>query len=134
MADLLEGTVMQNKPEDLARACYLAYVNKDRAAIEALLAEDFHFTSPLDNRLNRATYLKRCWPNSEHLTDFQFIDVIRHGDHVFVVYEATEGHERRFRNTERLTIHANKIVEAEVYFGWSIPHRAPEGGFVDPRS
>jgi hypothetical protein len=42
---------MRNGPVDVARASYLAYVSKDRAAIEALIADDFHFTSPLDNRL-----------------------------------------------------------------------------------
>ena len=48
----------------LARACYEAYVTKDRSAIEPLIAPDFHFTSPLDHRINRVTYFKRCWPNS----------------------------------------------------------------------
>ena len=38
----------------IARA-YAAHVTKDRAAIEELIAEDFHFTSPLDNRLDRET-------------------------------------------------------------------------------
>ena len=47
----------------IARANYEAYVTKDRSAIEPLIAEDFHFTSPLDNRINRATYFERCWPN-----------------------------------------------------------------------
>src|SRR6185295_14695159 len=46
----------------IARAAYEAYVTKDRAAIEALIADDFHFTSPLDNRLDRETYFRRCWP------------------------------------------------------------------------
>jgi hypothetical protein len=49
---------------EIARASYEAYVAKDRAAIEALIAEDFHFTSPLDNRIDRTTYFARCWPNS----------------------------------------------------------------------
>ncbi len=35
---------------------YDAYVRKDRTAIEALIAADFHFTGPLDNRLDRSTY------------------------------------------------------------------------------
>ena len=35
----------------IARASYEAWARKDRAAIEARLAEDFHFTSPLDHRL-----------------------------------------------------------------------------------
>jgi len=56
---------MRNSPVEVTRASYLAYVSKDRAAIEALIADDFHFTSPLDNRLDRATYFERCWPNSQ---------------------------------------------------------------------
>ena len=59
-----------NKAGDIvaiARAAYEAYVSKDRAAIEALIAPDFHFTSPLDNRIDRATYFARCWPNSEKM-------------------------------------------------------------------
>jgi len=60
----METTYMQQDPADIARASYLAYVHKDRAAIEALIGEDFHFTSPLDNHLDRSTYFTRCWPNS----------------------------------------------------------------------
>lgn len=54
-------------PLAVARACLQAYVRKDRAAIEALLADDFHFTSPMDNALDRQTYFAICWPNSEVL-------------------------------------------------------------------
>ena len=49
----------------VARAAYEAYAAKDRAAIEALIADGFHFTSPLDNRIDRATYFARCWPNAK---------------------------------------------------------------------
>lgn len=116
---------------EIARACYEAYVAKDRAAIDALIAENFHFTSPIDNRLDRATYFTRCWPNSQKITGFDFIHIVPKGDQVFVTYEGhgTGGH--RFRNTEILTVRKGQIVEAEVYFGWSIPHKAPEGGFID---
>jgi ketosteroid isomerase-like protein len=115
----------------IARACYEAYVAKDRAAIEALLAENFHFTSPIDNRLDRATYLARCWPNSQRTAGFDLIHLLPEGDKVFVTYEgrSTGGH--RFRNTEIVTVRGNQIVEVEVYFGWSIPHDAPAGGFID---
>lgn len=122
---------MLEDPENIARASYLAYVSKDRAAIEALVDEGFHFTSPLDNRIDRATYFARCWPNSETTTGFEFIHVVANGERVFVTYEgsSTRG---RFRNTELLTIRNGKIVDVEVFFGWSIPHEVPEGGFVDP--
>lgn len=72
---------------DMARRCYHAYLDKDRAAIEALIAEDFHFSSPLDNRIDRKTYFERCWPSSETISDFRFIRLVEHGHQVFVTYE-----------------------------------------------
>src|SRR5258708_5456704 len=106
----------------IARACYTAYVTKDRSAIEPLIADDFHFTSPLDNRINRATYFERCWPNSERTEGFHFIQLLADGDRVFVTYEAQVKGGRGFRNTEILTFRDAQIIEAEVYFGWSVPH------------
>jgi ketosteroid isomerase-like protein len=122
---------MRSDPVTVARASYEAYVRKDRAAIEALIARDFHFTSPLDNHIDRATYFARCWPNSERISGFEFVRLVSHGDEVFVTYEGstTDGH--RFRNTEVLTIRQRQIVNVEVYFGWSLPHKAPTGGFVN---
>ena len=114
-----------------ARAAYEAYVAKDRVAIEKLIAPDFHFTSPLDNRIDRATYFARCWPNSERIKGFDFIDLVPDRDRVFVIYEGRSANERGFRNTEVVTVRKNQIVDVQVYFGWSIPHGAPAGGFID---
>ena len=113
----------------IARACYEAYISKDRPAIEALIADDFHFTSPLDNRLDRVTYFERCWPNSLRTEGFDFIHLVPHGDRVFVTYEARVAG-GAFRNTEIITLRAGRIVDVEVYFGWSIPHEAKPGGFI----
>src|SRR5688572_4410299 len=115
----------------IARAAYEAYVTKDRAALEAILADDFQFTSPLDNRLDRETYFRRCWPNSKTIAGFDFVNLVADDDRVFVTYEGRNTNGHRFRNTEILTIRDEQIVEVEVYFGWSLPHRAPQGGFVD---
>jgi ketosteroid isomerase-like protein len=115
----------------IARAAYEAYVAKNRAAIEKLIAADFHFTSPLDNRIDRATYFARCWPNSERIDGFNFINLVRDGDRVFVTYEGHTRNGERFRNTEIVTVRDGQIVKFEVYFGWSIPHKAKPGGFVE---
>ena len=125
----VENTTAKNVA--IARAAYEAYVTKDRAALDRLIAEDFHFTSPLDNRLDRETYFRRCWPNSEVIEGFEFIHLVTDGDRVFVTYEGRNTNGRRFRNTEILTIRDQHIVDAEVYFGWSLPHKAPQGGFVN---
>ncbi len=121
---------MTDDPRAVARASYEAYAKKDRAAIEALIADDFHFTSPLDNRIDRKTYFDRCWPNSEGIDGFEFIHVVPDGDKVFVTYEGRAVGGRLFRNTEILTVRNGQIVEAEVYFGWNIPHAAAAGGFL----
>lgn len=116
-------------PIDIARASYEAYVTKDRATIEALIADDFHFTSPIDNKIDRKTYFERCWPASENAKHFEFIYLVQDRDRVFVTYEA-DFTQKKFRNTEILTIRDGKIVKAEVYFGWDMPHRAKPGEFV----
>lgn len=124
-------TSSHTDPIALVKACYAAYVSKDRAAIEALLADDFHFTSPLDNRLDRAAYFARCWPNSENTEGFDYVHLVQDGPRVFITYEGRVKGGHRFRNTEILTTRDGKIAEAEVYFGWSLPHETKAGGFVD---
>src|ERR1700752_125117 len=113
--------------EELVRSCYAAYVNKDRAAIESLLSDDFHFTSPLDNRLDRAAYFKVRWPNSDQLEGFEIESVLVAGDRASATYNARSKGNKRFRNTEVFTVRDGKIAEVEVYFGWSLPHPAPPG-------
>jgi hypothetical protein len=115
----------------IARAAYEAYATKDRGAIERLIAPDFHFTSPLDNRIDRATYFSRCWPNSEWIDGFEFRNLVADGNRVFVTYEGRKTGGDRFRNMEILTLQNDQIVDVEVYFGWSIPHKAKPGGFTN---
>ena len=114
----------------IARSAYESYVKKDRRTIEKLIADDFHFTSPIDNRLDRATYFARCWPNSEWIDGFEFKNLVADGDRVFVTYEGRKATGEKFRNIEIVTVRNGQIVEVEVYFGWSIPHEAKAGGFV----
>jgi ketosteroid isomerase-like protein len=52
-------------PSELIRKYFSAYENKDRKAVESLLSNDFVFTAPYDNRIDRETYFKRCWPYGE---------------------------------------------------------------------
>lgn len=115
----------------IVRGAYDAYVTKDRAAIERLLAPDFHFTSPVDNRIDRETYFARCWPNSAQIADFKFINLVVDRDRMFVTYEGHRANGQVFRNTEIVTLREKQIIEVEVYFGWSIPHEAQPGGFLE---
>jgi len=61
---------------------------KDRPAIERLLDDTYQFTSPIDNALDRESYLRVCWPNSAMMTRFDRIHEAEDGTHAFIVYEA----------------------------------------------
>jgi ketosteroid isomerase-like protein len=126
-----ETSVGDRDSAEIVKRSYRAYVDKDRSAMERLIAEEFHFTSPLDNRIDRKTYFERCWPNSRWIDGFDFIAVVPSNDRVCVTYVGYSEGGRSFRNTEVLTVRNGKIVEAEVYFGWNVPHPAPYGGFVE---
>jgi ketosteroid isomerase-like protein len=103
-----------------ARAIYEAFATGDRDAVEALLADDFTFSSPPDPLLDRAGFFERCWPNSANLAAFDFVRLVESGDEVVVTYEATRVDGTRFRNTEVLTLTGERIRRAEVYFGWEL--------------
>jgi ketosteroid isomerase-like protein len=122
---------MTASPLTVARACYEPYVAKDRAAIEALIAEDYHFTSPIDNALDRKTYFELCWPNSKALTGFDHIYQNEDGNRAFIVYEAHTESGKTFRNSEVHTVRNGKLVATEVYFGWDLPHNVPKGKHIE---
>ena len=109
------------KPVETAKALFRAFVEKDRGAAAQIIADDFHFTSPLDNKIDRATYFSICWPNCRNITEFDFKHLVEDGERVFATYEAGSLTGHRFRNTEILTVKDGKVTAVEVYFGWSVP-------------
>lgn len=118
------------KTSDLSRACLRAFVDKSRAAAEALIAPDFRFTSPLDNGLDRAGYFAHCWPGSAAMRAAEVIEAVDDGDRAFVVYEVVT-ELKRFRNCELHRARDGRLVAVEVFFGWELPHPAPAGGFIE---
>lgn len=48
-------------------ALFEAFLEQDRDAAEKLLGDEFTFTSPYDDRIDKATYFERCWPNRGHI-------------------------------------------------------------------
>lgn len=116
---------------EIVRACFVAYEDKDRRAIEELLSKDFVFSSPLDNKIDRQTYLDRCWPISKNVHDFKLVNLVASGSQVFVTYNSTLDTGDSFRNTEIFEVADGKIKSVEVYFGWDFPHKAVAGGFLE---
>lgn len=105
---------------EIARDTYTAYASADRSLVERHLAPEFRFYSPADIGIDLATYWDRCWPNAGLISSFRFERMIESGDEVVVTYEATRTDGTQFRNMEVLTFQAEKIIRAEVYFGWEL--------------
>ncbi len=106
-------------PATLVRQTFDAYRARDRAAIERLIANDFRFTSPYDDAIDRATYFERCWPNAERIREFTLERVVVDGDTAFVTYLARTVDGVEFRNTEFHRCRGGQVVGVDVYFGAS---------------
>lgn len=103
--------------EDLARRFYGAYVIHDRDVLEDMLADDFQFTSPYDDAIDRDTYFQRCWPTNEQINAVTFKHIVVDGDDAYVTYVLEMKDDRRVENTELLRFAGGKVSRIDVYFG-----------------
>ena len=110
---------MSKDRKQIVRNLFTAYLNGDRKAVEDTFAEDFRFTSPYDDRIDKAEYFKRCWPGNVRIRTNEIEKLCEDGDDVFVLYRCTVKDGTEFRNTERHTFAGERIKSIEVYFGAS---------------
>ncbi len=101
----------------LVRRYFSAYETQDRQVLEDMLDERFTFSSPLDDRINRAAYFARCWPNSRTLRRITVEKIFEQGGEAFIRYEAESTTGKKFRNTEWFRFENGKLMEVQVYFG-----------------
>ncbi|HEY4161668.1 MAG TPA: nuclear transport factor 2 family protein [Dongiaceae bacterium] len=102
---------------DTIRKCFTAYATQDRDLIESLIAEKFSFSSPRDDRIDRAEYFRRCWPNSDKFRSITVEKIVGEGDEAFVQYVGETVDGKRFRKVERHRVKDGRLVEVDVYFG-----------------
>jgi ketosteroid isomerase-like protein len=102
---------------DIIRALFKAYRANDRASVEKFFTEDFRFTSPYDDAIDKATYFARCWGVSDWIERQQLEKIFVEGDEAFVTYEVVTKQGKRFRNTEFFRFDGERIKGIDVYFG-----------------
>ena len=105
---------------EVVRALADAFRATDRQAAEQLVAPTFHFTSPQDDHLDRATWFEVCFPTSGHFVSHETLQVIEEGDLVFTRYEYELADGTRYRNMEASRVVDGQVVEVEVYFGGAV--------------
>ncbi|WP_040979391.1 nuclear transport factor 2 family protein [Oceanobacillus jeddahense] len=112
---------------NLVRQYFSAYETKNRTMLEGLLSTNFHFTSPVDNSINKEAYMQRCWPSCKHIDTYEIQNLLVDGNKAVIRYECRLISGVNFRNMEYFNVVGNKIEEIDVYFGYDLRNDLFEG-------
>jgi ketosteroid isomerase-like protein len=113
---------MSGSKFDIVRAVFAAYLVNDRKTVEDFFTEDFRFTSPYDDAIDKATYFARCWRSSDWIERHELEKILVEGSEAFVTYRCLAKDGKSFRNTEFFGFEGDKIRRIDVYFGASYQH------------
>ena len=102
---------------DIIRALFAAYMSNDRKSIEDTFTDNFRFTTPYDDEIDKATYFVRCWRNTEWIERHELERIFVEGDEAFVTYKCVARGGKNFRNTEFFSFEGDKVKRIDVYFG-----------------
>ncbi|WP_328475451.1 nuclear transport factor 2 family protein [Actinoplanes sp. NBC_00393] len=103
---------------DVVRTAFDAYLRGDEATARPLYADEFTFTSPQDDHIDREAFFDRCFPTASRVKRQEIrylLDLDE--DNVFVLYEYELAAGGRFHNTEVITVRHGRITETQVFFG-----------------
>jgi len=116
--------------EETIRKYYKAWVEKDEGQFEALMTDNFTFTSAAgDDHISRSTFKTQCWDTQAKLIErYDLERVIASGNEVFVKYLCHTTNGKSFRNVEYLRVRDGKLEAIECYFGGAgYPSAASKG-------
>jgi ketosteroid isomerase-like protein len=108
---------MPTQKAEIIRAVFAAYLSNDRKAVEGAFTDNFRFSSPYDDKIDKVTYFARCWRNSDWIERHQLERIFVEGDEAFVTYQCLAKGGKHFRNTEFFSFEGDKIKRIDVYFG-----------------
>jgi ketosteroid isomerase-like protein len=105
--------------EGIVRKWYAAWGNKDLGAFNALLADNFTFTSAAgDDHISKSTFKSQCWDTQvDFIGSFDLERITTGADDAFVKYLCRTKNGKAFRNVEYLRIANGKLESIECYFG-----------------
>src|SRR5439155_21087479 len=105
-----------NRAETIRRI-FAAYLANDRGFVENAFSDDFRFTSPYDDALDKPAYFERCWKGSEWIERHERERTFVEGDEAFVTYRCVAKGRRTIRNTECFAFEGDKVKRIDVNFG-----------------
>jgi ketosteroid isomerase-like protein len=116
--------------EEIVRKWYKAWVEKDEGQFEALMTDNFTFSSAAgDDHISRSTFKTQCWDTQAKLIERTDLErVITSGNEAFVKYLCHTMNGKSFRNVEYLRIRDKRVETLECYFGGAgYPSEASKG-------
>ncbi len=105
--------------EGIVRRYYKAWEGQDWGPIDAVLAEDFTFTSANDDdHISKSAFKKGCWETQIGFIDhFEIEQLFAQDEQTFVKYLCRTKNGKSFRNVEYIRVRNKKIEAIECYFG-----------------
>ncbi|WP_030246968.1 nuclear transport factor 2 family protein [Streptomyces sp. NRRL S-350] len=109
---------MHGSPVTIVEEAFRCYRSQDLDAALPLYADDFTFTSPQDDHLDKAAFFRRCFPTADRFREQRLLHVTpADGELVFAHYEYELTTGGRYRNVEAITVRDGLIREVQVFFG-----------------
>jgi ketosteroid isomerase-like protein len=106
-----------NNKSEIIHAIFAAYLSNDRKAVEDCLSDDFRFTSPYDDQIDKPTYFARCWRGSDWIERHALEKIVVEDNEAFVTYQCVAKGGKAFRNTEFFLFEGDRVKRIDVYFG-----------------
>ena len=105
--------------EEVVRRWYKAWEKKDQGQFEALMADNFTFTSAAgDDHISKSAFKTQCWDTQVNFIDrFDLESVFGSGNEAFVKYLCHTKNGKSFRNVEYFRLRDGKVETIECYFG-----------------
>jgi len=105
--------------EEIVRSYYKAWEKKDWSPVDALLAENFTFTSANDDdHISKSAFKKGCWETQIDFIDhFEIERLFGQDNEVFVKYLCRTKNGKSFRNVEYVRVRNEQVEAIECYFG-----------------
>jgi ketosteroid isomerase-like protein len=105
----------------IVRAAFDHYLSGNQAAAEELYADDFTFTSPQDDHIDKVAFFERCFPTAARFRRQDLLRVVPASEElVFIYYEYDLTDGGTYRNMEAITVRDGLIRDVEVFFGGAV--------------
>jgi ketosteroid isomerase-like protein len=118
---MTDSPAQSPSPAAIVETAFRHYRSQDRAAAFPLYADDFTFTSPQDDHIDKAAFFERCFPTADRFREQRLLHVVpADGDLVLVHYEYELTTGGRYRNVEAITVRDGLIRDVRVFFGGKV--------------